>query len=71
MTKLVGKEVAGFETVLRDGARRVADEFGVDYRTARQILMTVWRDHRGQRSEAAISDASNAQMTETETEQDF
>ena len=68
VTRVVAQEVAEFESVLREAARAVADRLGVDFRTARQIMIESWRDHRAERhgvlievAEAAIaSDAEKA-----------
>ncbi|MES2845630.1 MAG: hypothetical protein V4747_11425 [Pseudomonadota bacterium] len=59
VAKVVGQEVREFESVLKEGARAIADRLGVDFKTARQILMDTWRGHRGDRA-AALDEASNA-----------
>lgn len=61
--KLIAREIGQFETVIRDGARAIADRLGVDFREARQILMQTWRDHRGERSDELASEAGAAVMT--------
>jgi hypothetical protein len=66
VSRLIAQEIAEFETVLRDGARRIADKLGVDYKVARQLLTETWRAHRGGRS-TTLSEASDAAvMTEAE-----
>ena len=64
--RLIGREVAEFETVIRDGARAVADRLGVDYREARAILLETWRAHRGARSATLSAEAEGATMTAAE-----
>ncbi|GGO26727.1 hypothetical protein GCM10010991_07660 [Gemmobacter aquaticus] len=66
--KLLSREIGQFETVIRDGARAIADRLGVDFREARQILMQVWRAHRGERAEALSAESQAAPMTEAEQE---
>lgn len=67
----IGQEVAEFESVMRDAARRAADELGVDFKTVRAILTECWRAHRAKRSEALQAVAASAKMTANETEQDI
>ena len=67
----LGQEIAEFETVLREGARRIADEMGVDFRAARQILTEAWRAHRGTRTEALREDADAAQPSAEEDSADI
>lgn len=71
VAKLMAQEVAEFETVLRDGARRVADKLGVDFKTARQILVDTWRGHREGRSAVLVEQAAQADMSAIETEGDI
>jgi len=66
----IGQEIAEIETMLRDGARRVADVTGTDYRQVRQILMETWRAHRGVRSEALSQQARVAPLSAPEAEAD-
>lgn len=68
--RAVGQEVREFESVLRDGARRVADKLGVDFLVARKLLTDVWREHRAVREKVLAEGADQAAMTEAETEQD-
>lgn len=65
--RLVAQEVGQFDTVLRDGARAVADALGVDARQVRRILVDHWRAHRTRRAEQLAQQAGSAQMTEAET----
>lgn len=66
--RLVSQEIGKFETVLRDGARSVADKLGVDYRETRQILMQVWREYRSRRATELMTDAQSTALTEAERE---
>jgi hypothetical protein len=70
-TKLIAQEVAEFETVLRDGARVVADKLGVDFKTVRQIMVETWRGHRAGRAEALTAQADAAQLTDAEAEENI
>ncbi|UWR36163.1 hypothetical protein [Sulfitobacter sp. W074] len=65
-------EIASIESsVLRGGARRIADELGVDFKEARAILTQVWREYRGQRSEQKTAEADAATLSPSEDEVDF
>jgi hypothetical protein len=70
-TRLLAQEVAEFESVLRDGARRIADQLGVDFKTARALLTEVWRAHRQARSDQLVQQAETAGLTGTEQAEDF
>jgi hypothetical protein len=69
--RLLAQEIAQFETVLRDGARSVADRLGVDFKTVRQILLTHWREHRAVRSSELQDQAKAATLTAEEQQADF
>lgn len=69
--RLLAQELAQIETMLRDAARHVADELGVDYLAARAIMIASWRDHRGQRSAALSEQAEHAVPTDGERNEDF
>lgn len=69
--RLLAQEIAQFETVLRDGARSVADRLGVDFKTVRQILLTHWREHREVRSSDLHDQAEAATLTAEEQDADF
>ncbi|MCF7700542.1 hypothetical protein [Loktanella sp. M215] len=69
--RIVAQEIAGFETVLREAARKIADTMGVDYKVARKILLDTWRGHRAVRSEALAEEAEEAPMTDAERAADF
>lgn len=46
----VATEIAMFEGMLRDAARRLADRLAVDFREARAVLTECWREHRTRRA---------------------
>jgi hypothetical protein len=69
--RLISQEIAEFEQVMRVGARSIADEFGVDFKTARKILIDTWRAHRAKRSGALAEAATSVKLNETEKEQDI
>ena len=71
VTRMIGQEVAEFETVLRDAARALADEFDVDFRSARTVLLQTWRKHRGTRAKIMGDSAEAEQPTEDEQQQDI
>jgi hypothetical protein len=69
--RIVAQEIAAFETMLRESARKIADTQGVDYKIVRKILLDTWRSHRTVRSEALAEDAGAAPMTDAEKASDF
>lgn len=69
--RMIGQEIAGFETVIRDGARAIADQLGVDFKAARQILTETWRAHRTGRAEGLLHEAAAAGPTEAERAEDI
>ena len=69
--RIVAQEIAGFETMLREAARKIADQQGVDYKMTRKILLDTWRGHRTVRSEALAEEADAAPMTDAERAADF
>lgn len=69
--KRLGQEIAEFEQFLREAARRQADEMGIDYKSARQVLMQAWRAHRAARSAKLGEDAAAATMTADEAGADI
>lgn len=71
VVRQIGQEVAEFETVLREAARRVADRLGVDYRSARQIMVETWREHRGARTAELGDRAAAASLDSEESGADF
>lgn len=71
VARLMAQEIAEFETVLRDGARRIADKLGVDFKVARQLLTETWRDHRAGRSTVVAEASAAAVMNEAEEAADI
>lgn len=69
--RLLAQEVTGFESVLRSGARKVADAQGVDFKAVRKVLFDVWRAHRSGQSEALAKTAEDAEMTTAEQAEDI
>lgn len=69
--RVVAQEIAQFEQVLRQGARAVADRMGVDFKTARQILIDTWRAHRSERAGVLIEAAKAEDLTEVEKAEDI
>ncbi|MDS9467340.1 hypothetical protein RGQ15_07100 [Paracoccus sp. MBLB3053] len=68
--RAMGQEIAQFETVIRESARAVADQFGLDFRSVRKVLMDEWRRYRDGRAKAMGDLAGQAAMTEDEREAD-
>lgn len=72
VSRQISREIAGFEsTVIRDGARRVADELGVDFKTVRAIMTEIWRDHRKRQSGEKFEEAQAATMSSDERDADI
>lgn len=71
VARIVAQEIAEFETVLRDGARKVADRMGVDFKGVRQALVETWRAHREGRVAALSAEAEAAAMTDAEIAADI
>ena len=71
VARIVAQEIAEFETVLRDGARKVADRLGVDFKAVRQALVETWRAHREGRVAALSAEAEAAAMTDAEIASDI
>jgi len=71
ITRLIGQEVSGFETVIRDGARAIADQLGVDFKSARKILIDIWRAHRGTRAGELSVHSGAATLSEAEKDADI
>ncbi len=71
ISRLLGQELREFESLMRDAARKVADEMGVDFKVVRQILLAALRAHRATRSTEIAGAADAAPMSETETGADI
>ncbi|MCV2870645.1 hypothetical protein OEW28_18690 [Defluviimonas sp. WL0002] len=69
--QILAQEIAEVENVLRDGAREIADRLGVDFKSARKILIDRWRDHRRTRTEALQAAADAADLTDAERKADI
>ena len=68
----MAQEIAQIESsVIRTGARRIADELGVDFREARVILTEVWREYRTGRAAVKAEEAEAAELTDDEQAEDF
>lgn len=68
--KAIRAEIARFETLLRDGARAIADQLGVDFKAARKILTDLFRAHRSGRVDQLVGEAAAA-LTAAEAEADI
>ena len=64
--RALAQEIAQFESVLRDGARVVADTLGVDFREVRKLLLDQWRSHRAAQAASLSAQAETAEMSEAE-----
>lgn len=64
------KEIAQVETMLRDAARAVADQFGLDFRSVRKVLMDEWRRYRASRASELGDQAQDTALTPDEREAD-
>lgn len=69
--KTLAQELAEFETVLREGARAIADQLGVDFKAARKILIDLNRAHRTARSAVLDDDARAGTQTAAEKAADI
>jgi hypothetical protein len=67
----IGQEVGEFEAVLRDGARQIADELGVDFKRVRQILVDRWREHRAARAAQLTQQAATMALSADEQAEDI
>lgn len=69
--RLVAQEVAEFESVLRDGARQIADDLGVAFKKSRSILIDKWRGHRATRTRKLQTLSESTQATDAELDADI
>lgn len=69
--RLLGQEISEFESVLKDAARKIADEMGIDFKETRAILMKSWREHRGRRSKALETTKEETKPSDAELEEDI
>lgn len=66
--RLLSQEIAQVEVFVRDAARAVADQFGLDFRTVRKSMMDEWRRYRAARAAALGAQATDVPMAEHEDE---
>lgn len=71
VARAIRQEVAAFETVLREGARAIADQLGVEFKAARKILTDLFRDHRKARVDVLAAQDDVAEKTEAEKAADI
>ncbi len=64
--RAISREIGQFETVIRDAARAVADQFGVDFREVRKVMMDQGRQHRGSRRDGLRQAAGQADLSNAE-----
>ncbi|WP_299558698.1 hypothetical protein [uncultured Sulfitobacter sp.] len=69
--QLLAKEIAQFENVLRQAARKVADDLGVDFKEVRALLIATWREHRGKRAQLLTEQGEVIEMSDAEKEADI
>ena len=67
----IHQEIAEFESALRDGARIVADELDVDFKTVRKLLVDHWRAHRAKRVKVLEDQSEIAGKTDDEVKEDI
>ena len=71
VARAIGQELREFESVLRDGARRIADDLGVDFLKARQLLVETLRAHRTTRATALADEAQGLGLSDDEKASDI
>jgi hypothetical protein len=71
MRRVLAQEMAEVESLLRDGARKIADAMKVDYKGVRKILIDAWRDHRSARSAVLADQSQAAQLSDAERDDDI
>ncbi len=67
----IQQEIAEFESALRDGARIIADELDVDFKTVRKLLVDHWRVHRAKRVKVLEAQSGSAEKTSDEVQEDI
>ena len=65
------QEIAEFESAMRDGARIIADELDVDFKTVRKLLVDHWRTHRAKRVKVLEAQSDGAEKTTDEEQEDI
>ncbi|WP_225029439.1 hypothetical protein [Xinfangfangia pollutisoli] len=64
--RALAREIGQFEAVIREGARAVADRFGVEVREVRQVMLEEWRRHRARRRDQLRAEAGAADLSASE-----
>ena len=67
----IQQEIAEFESALRDGARIIADELDVDFKTVRKLLVDHWRTHRAKRVKVLKAQSESAEKTPAEEQENI
>ena len=69
--KIVSQEIAEFESVMREAAIVVAENFGLEARAVRKVLIDEWRSHRANRRDALREVAAGANLSKDEKDADI
>jgi predicted transcriptional regulator len=67
----IGREIAQIEAYIRSASRSLADAYSLDAKAVQAVLLTAWREYRGQRATEAAVRADNAKLTDIERSADF
>lgn len=68
---VVRREIGQVDAFLREGARAIADQMGVDFKTVRKTLIDLWRAHRARRADDIGTAGDAAGMSAAEAEADI
>ena len=68
---LIGQEIAQVEAFIRRAARALGDQMGLDAKAAQAVMLTIWREYRGDRAAQAALSAGAAKHTADEKAADF
>jgi phage terminase Nu1 subunit (DNA packaging protein) len=68
---LIGQEIAQVESFIRRAARALGDQMGLDAKAAQAVMLTIWREYRGDRAAQAALFAGAAKPTAAEKAEDF
>lgn len=66
----LGQEVSETQVFLRNLARTVADEYQLDAKVVRKLMLDAWRAHRGERADAAELMERDAVLSADEADAD-
>ncbi|MFV0303569.1 MAG: hypothetical protein ACK5IP_22330 [Paracoccus sp. (in: a-proteobacteria)] len=66
--RILSQEISQVENLLRDTARALADEFGLDFRSVRKVMMDQWRRYRQLRSDSLGARENATGLTDQENE---